>query len=293
MTYIILGQSLHDVADRAKSYFAQHYGAKGFKCETSIDDGLPLKPTWLATLSTGYYVGIEVRETPFSNSLYEFVSKSATRALPIQLWVAVPPTAAAPTFNAELKQARECGIGVAQINDDGSVHEFHRPVPLSLFGLKKTTLESVPKNRREEVKNAESTFLDGSPGQGCQAISQSLEELTRIFAEHTYSKGLWKHPAGTPALKARFFHTDSWATMLETMEVRIDVGKIKAKVPTFSKQSIVKARGHTDWRNAVSHQPTNFKQRKERDAKLRTMFESTRDLLIEWYEIAKPFKLIK
>lgn len=293
MTYKYLGENLHEIGDRAKQYFADNYGGTNFKCEQAIDKDLPLQPTWQASMSAGYCLCVDVRESPFSNTLYEFVTKCASRGLPVRLWVVVPQTAAAPSFNSELKQAHDVGVGVVQISDDGGAHEFHRPVALSLFGLKKTELKAVPKGQRDEVKTAESTFLDGSPGQGCQAICQALEQLTRKFAQHTYDQGLWKQPPGSAVYKADFFEKKSWAMVLEAMEDRIDGKKIKAKSPSFSPQSIVKARGHTDWRNIVSHKPHTFKQLIDRDAKLRTMFESTRDLLIEWYGIAKPFKLVK
>lgn len=293
MSYSILGQNLHETADRAKQYFSQHYGATNFACEQALDNDLPLKPTWLATLKAGYRLCIEVRETPFSNSLYEFVTKCATRGMPVRLWVAVPRSAAAPTFNTELKQARDAGVGVVQIAEDGVAHEFHRPVPLSLFALKKTDLKKVPKGQREDVKTAESTFLDGTPDQGCQAICQKLEELTRQFAEYTHGQGWWRQPAGTKPLQPKFFQTGAWAKVLELMEERLEAKRIQSKCNTFTKQIIVRARGHTDWRNEVSHKPVNFRQLKIRDAKLRTMFEVTRDLLIEWYGIARPFRLVK
>lgn len=107
MNYKILGQNLHEIADLAKNHFAQQYGANKFKCEQPIEEDLPLRPTWQCTLDAGYCLCVEVRESPFSNSLYEFVSMCAARALPIKLWVALPKVAAAPSFNTELKQARD------------------------------------------------------------------------------------------------------------------------------------------------------------------------------------------
>src|SRR5579864_2329023 len=105
MSYSFLGQNLHETADRAKKHFADTYGAKKFKCEVEIDPHLPLKPTWQATLSGGYILCIEVRETPFSPSLYEFVTRCSQQGRAIRLWVAVPQGQAAPTFGAELRQA--------------------------------------------------------------------------------------------------------------------------------------------------------------------------------------------
>jgi hypothetical protein len=292
VNYSILGQNLHAVADRAKAYFAAEYGAKHFSCESPVEHDLPLRPTWQAELAGGYYLCVEVRESPFSNTLYEFVSKCAANALPIRLWVVVPEGAAAPSFGTELKQARDLGVGVVQISDDGVAHVFHRPVALSLFALKKTDFNEVPKSQRDEVKTAESIFLDGSPDQGCQAICQALEQVTRKFAERTYEKGLWKQDQASSALDAAFFQTGPWSKVLEALESRIDTALVRAKSSMFHKNSIVRARGYTDWRNSVSHKPNSFKKRLARDAKLRTMFESTRDLLVEWYGIAKPFKVL-
>ena len=294
MTYTLLGQNLYDVANCAKRYFISEQGAKKFKCEQAIelDPSLPLKPTWQAALGSGYYLCVEVRESPFSPSLYEFVTQCAARGLPILLWVALPAGAAGPSFATELRAARDGGIGVVQFDASGAAHYFHRPVSLSLFGLKQTDIRLVPKGQREDVKNAEATFRDGSPPEGCQAICQALEQITRQFAEFTYQQGHWRHPAGSVALKQKFFQTDSWAKLLETMETRLDIAKVKSRAATFSKQNIVKVRGYTDWRNIVSHKPKSFKELRERDAKLRTMFEATRDMLLEWYVIAKAIKLI-
>jgi hypothetical protein len=160
-----------------------------------------------------------------------------------------------------------------------------------LFGLKATDLTTVPRKHRDEVKNAESTFRDGSPDQGCQAICQALEQLTRRFAEATYTKGQWKHSQGAQSHTANFFQNSAWARVLEELEERLDINKVKAKSPDFKKQAIVKARSHTDWRNAVSHKPKTFAELKSRDAKLRTMFEATRDTLIEWYHLTKSLNL--
>ncbi len=292
MSYQLLGQDLHETADRAKKFFSENYGATSFECEQPIYNDLPLKPTWQAKMKTGYQLCVNVQPSPFSPTLYEFVNKCAQRGLPIKLWVAVAQGAANATFSADLKQARDAGVGVVQLAEDGSGHEYHRAVPISLFALKKTDLKLVPKQKREEVKTAEATFLDGSPGPGCQSICQELEQVTRRVAEHSYNQGWWKSAAGAGALTAKFFGQDAWAQVLEEMEKRIDYVIMKTKSPNLSKQIIVRARAYTDWRNAVSHKPKTQLQLISRDAKLRTMFEATRDLLIEWYVIAKPLKLI-
>jgi hypothetical protein len=226
MTYQILGLDLHDTADRAKQYFAKEYGAKGFVCEEAIESDVPLKPTWQAKLNAGYLLCVEVRETPFSSTLHQFVAVCATKGLPVRLWVAVPQWAESSSFASDLKQARDVGIGVIQIRDDDS-HEFHRPVSLSLFALKKTDLKAVPSARREEIKSAESTFRDGSPDQGCQAICQALELITKNFAEYTYKQGWWKQPKQVKASGAKQPNFQGpWANVLECLEERIDAPKV-------------------------------------------------------------------
>lgn len=293
MSYVFLGQNLHGTADAAKRYFASEYGAVNFVCEAVLEDDLPLKPTWQATLPSGYTLCVEVRESPFSNTLYEFVMKCATRGMPVRLWVAMPHGTAAPTFNAELRQAHNAGVGVVQIAEDGAAHVFHRPVPLSLFALKKTDLARVPKTQREHVKTSESTFLDGTPDQGCQGICQALEHLTRDFSEFSFNEGWWRQPKGAKSMSSAFFQTKPWANVLEQLEDRLEISKVRGKAPTFSRQLIVRARGHTDWRNDVSHKPKTLRQLKDRDAKLRTMFEATRDLLVDWYAVARTLRLVR
>lgn len=293
MTYSLLGQDLHETADKAKQWFAERYGANRFKCETEVAPNLSLRPTWQADLKTGYKLCVNVQPTPFSQTLHEFVTQAASQTLPIKLWVAVPFDAPKESFTSELKQARSLGVGVVQISDKGAPHEFHRSVPLSLFALNRTDAKVIPRTRREVVMNAEDTFLDGTPDQGCQAICQELESSTRQFAQFTYEQGYWKTPNNAPSLKTKFFAKDPWAKMLEVMESRIDLKATASKSALFKKQLIVRARSFTEWRNDVSHKPKTLKELQARDAKLRTMFEVVRNLLVEWYDAVKPFGLLK
>lgn len=292
MSYSILGQDLHETADKAKQYFASKYGANHFVCEAAVDAQLPMKPTWQAALSSGYKLCIEVRQTPFSQTLYGFVTECANKNMPIRLWVAVPKRNAAPEFNSELKRARDIGIGVVEVEENGTGHEFHKPVPLSLFGLRRTDMGAIPKSRRDEVKAAEDSFLGGAPEQGCQEICQILEQLTRKFGEYTYMNGYWKTPIGAKKHDIKFFAHGSWQQMLEELDARIDDKRVRVKYPTFSKAKIAGARAYTDWRNSMSHKPRTLEQRKARDSDLRTMYEATRNLVIDWYKIAKAYKLL-
>lgn len=290
MSYQLLGQDLHETADRAKQYFRDKYGATSFKCEEEVSRELQLRPTWQANQGNGYVLAINVQPNPFSPTLHEFVNKCAQDAMPLKLWVAVPRRSANPTFNQDLRSAHQMGVGVIDFPDNGDAHVFHRPVPLSLFALGKIDSKSVPRRFRPSVKSAEDTFLDGDPGQGCQTICQELEDLTRkaasMFHQRGCFQGNWK-----PANGQNFFDIGDWGPLLQAFENRIDINSARGICPDFKADLIVKARGYRDWRNSVSHKPKNSKELKKRDACLRTMFEATRDLLIDWANATRSLKI--
>lgn len=291
MSYSLLGQDLHETAEHARNFFAQNYSATGFKCEQAVLTDLPLRPTWQARLKSGYSLCVNVQPSPFTPTVYEFVARCAQKNLAIKFWVAVAAGASKESFSNELKRAREVGIGVLEINADGSVQEFHSPVALSLFALQRTDLSKVPKALREEIKTAETSFLDGMPTQGCQTICQELEAVTRRFGEYAFDKGWWKVATGTKPPKLKFFRTDAWAKLLEEMETKIDYNTLRPKCPAFTRQLIVNTRAFTDWRNTVSHKPRSAAELQRRDLKLRSMFEMTTSLLLDWHRVTKPLKL--
>src|SRR5437773_12323241 len=56
-------------------------------------------------------------------------------------------------------------------------------------------------------------------------------------------------------LTTKFFQRDSWGTMLELMDARIDVKRVRTKASTFGRPLVAGARQYTNWRNIVSHKP--------------------------------------
>src|SRR5690349_10751980 len=124
MSYQLLGQDLGDTADKAKKYFQQNYGAKSFKCEEEVVKDFGLRPTWQAQQSDGYLLALNVQSFPFSNTLHEFVNKCAQDAIPLKLWVVVPRRPANQTFNEDLRNAHQMGVGVIDFPDDGDPHIF-------------------------------------------------------------------------------------------------------------------------------------------------------------------------
>lgn len=292
MTYSLLAESLRETADRAKSYFATAFGVNKFYCETEVDSDLPLVPTWHATTQDGYTLCIEVRDSPMSPSIYEFVAKCAARGLPIKLWVAIPEVQERSGFTRDLKSAKEMGVGVIQIlNESGEPYEHHKPVSMSLFAVKKIALNEIEKKRRETIKKAQDSFLDGSPNEGCRLICEELEAITRRFAYVTYEKECWKPDSSGKTLKESYFANGSWAKILEQLEKRLNKTKVRKMCSVFRDDLVRGVRQYTNWRNSLNHKPKTPRERAVRDAKLRTMFEVTCDILLDWYKVARRFKL--
>jgi hypothetical protein len=273
MPYQYLGQDLHDTADKAQRYFKDNYGAKSFQCEQPVADELALRPTWQAKQSDGYELFVNVQPQPFSPTLHEFVNKCVTESRPVTLWVALPRRATNSTFSQELRTAHQMGVGVLDFPDSGDPHIFHLPVALSLFALSRSDAKTIPLRFRQAIKVAEETFLGGAPGPGCQSICQELENLTRKGAAAFHQRGCYQGN-WSPNNAQSFFDTGDWGTMLKAFENRIDLSSVRRSCPNFDVDLVVKARGIRDWRNSVSHKPKNLKALKERDSRLRTMFEA-------------------
>lgn len=290
MTYTILGQDLHETADHAKRYFSTHHAASRFVCEQAVDPGLPLRPTWNAQLKNKYVLCVEVRDSPYSESLHQFVNLAVSRGLPIKLWVAVPQRPASATFSADLKTAKTTGVGVVSFSESGEAVELLGAVPLSLAALRRTDPTKIPRPIREEVMSAEKVFLNGNPGLGCQGICQLLEAGTRRFARKSYDSGWWKKKGGK-SHDLKFFEKDPWANVLRELEANLDVAAARKVCSKFDLHVVVRTRGFTDLRNTVSHKPSTAKQLLARDQRLRTMFESTRDILAEVCAMVAPIKL--
>jgi hypothetical protein len=79
--------------------------------------------------------------------------------------------------------------------------------------------------------------------------------------------------------------------MLAELDGRIIETKVKKKCGMFRRLLVAGARNHTEWRNSISHKVKSVREREERDKKLRTMFEATSDLLVEWLKTVQPLKL--
>lgn len=290
MSFKLLAPYLHPTALAAKKYFSEQHGAKSFCFETQIDKDLPLAPTLSARLSNGCILCIEVSEKAYSNSLDTFVVECSTRSFPVKLYVVLPSAKGDADFVSNLRKAKDRGVGVVELSDENTF-EAAEAVSLSLFGMHKNKLKEFPKTKREAVRQAQQTFLNGNPVKGCQSLYEELESLTRLFADRSKKEGWWRAPHSGEAKPTTNIKTGSWAKVLKDLAVFLDLDACKKRCPLICDALIASARGVTDPRNHTSHKPNTLKAMILRDQKLRTWFESTSDLLKNWYEATKPLKL--
>lgn len=290
MSFTLLAAHLHATASVAERYFSAEYGAKHFKHESAVDKNLPLTPTLSATLANGCILCIEVSERGYSNSLDTFVVECSTRSFPVKLYVALPSAKSDSDFAANLRKAKDRGVGIVECTETGT-YCMSEAVSLSLFGLRKTQLNEFPKPKREAIRVAEQTFLNGNPVKGCQALYEEVEAITRAFAQRSKNLGWWRSPHKGEKKASTNLSTGAWAKVLKELDTFIDMGLTRAKCPQMSDALIASAQGLTDPRNLTSHKPSNLKRIIQRDTKLRTWFESTRDVLKQWYEATRPLRL--
>jgi hypothetical protein len=216
----------------------------------------------------------------------DFVTKCATRGYPVLLWIVLPKNVGPSSLGKELKDARELGVGVARVIEDDTILEVHQPLALSLIALRCLSGRgALTKVQWVAVTDAERKFLAGNPDGACQDVGQQLEDVTRKFAAHSFALNWWNPNANPPNFDG------NWGPLLERLEQDILPRQVQARCPDFKKQHVTTVRHLAGLRNAVSHPPKNAKERRERDEKLRTMFESMRDALVDWYAFARVLKL--
>jgi hypothetical protein len=287
--YPVLAPELFETGDLAKVFFAKR-GATAFVCDTKFmeEEDLPLRPTWQATTRQYFRLCIDVRSSLVTNQFNDFVTACVINGHPVHLWVVLPKDVGISSLGKQLKEARDRGIGVAHVIEDGTIHVHHEAVSLSLFGLRKTERKGLTKAQWEVMSRADNLFLGGNPEGACQDIGQQLEEVTRKFAQESFNLNCWDPSAHAPSPG---LFTGNWDPLLEKLERDINPKEVQKKCSEFKKNYVTRARAITPDRNLMSHRPKNLRDRIRRDAALRTTYENMRDVLVAWCAVARAFKL--
>ncbi len=288
-SYVFLPQPLHGFAEEAKAYFSQRYGiAPGkFAVETRLRDSIRYGPTLHVTMRDHHILCVEVAPSFYTDSLSNFVLDCQREALPVQLYVAVPPDSTQSRLH-DLESAVKNGVGCVQLGKPPTI--IHSALSLSLTGVRHPKATDFPRKIREDLHRALDTFLQGNPGKGCQELYDEVEAIIRRVAEVAEKKVAWRRlkQAGktTPGLD---WAKDSWATVMESLYQHLDI--VKLGCPQLTPSLLSRVIGLVEHRNDVGHKPRNLDDLIERDTSLRTRFEHACDTLRELCEAVKVLKV--
>lgn len=290
-SYKFLASPLHSTANAAMVYFKNEVGLSHFKVEEPIGQNLEFRPTISCSSTEQYLVCVEISESawPLKNVLDTFVLDCKNQGMPVKLHVAIPKGVVDPDFSKNLKRAKSCGVGVLELEENGAAHVYHDALPLSLTGLRTYIPSEFPPKFRENLKGAESTFLNGNPHKGCGELYDLIEDLCRKVGDRADKKGYWKTVKSGTKIPKINFDTKSWALVVKHLESHLDIKKCNC--PKLKDTLLARIRGLTQHRNDSGHKPKNLSQLKQRDQELRTRFETARDTLRDLINATKPLHL--
>lgn len=282
MPYSILPPPLHQTADAARAFFRNYFGTPSFRIEESPYQGATYRPTFSGVTRDHHILCVDVSDTPYTNSLDAFVLDCKQRALPVKLFVAIPKGDGDSNFKANLRRAKENGVGVVEVGD-GSGSVIHDALSLLLTGVRPYNAQDFPAKYREAVSGAYNTFLNGDPAKGCARIFDELEALCRVIGR----KALRRRCFGNMAKATTFnFDTGPWATLIQFLNKHLDRGK--AKCPGLNEALFARIHGTTPHRNDSGHKPgRDTTALTRRDRELRTRFEHAADLLRDVIEASR------
>jgi len=275
MNFVYLSNSLVPTAERAVEYFRDNHGISGFRAEEEIGPTLQYRPTLQALTGERYILCVEVSESPYPALLEHVVLDCVTQGLPVKLYVAFPSNPLPADYKARVDRARAHGIGVLEVSPN-LTQLIHPSLPLSLTSLRPRPKNEFPARYRAVLAEAETTFKNGSPAQGCMLVHQEIEQLSRKIAKKTQAKALWR--GLRPGEKApRYSGKTAWSRVMEILIDHLD----SAKCSQPDRSLLNRIAGMTTHRNDGGHKPENLKALIKRDRELRTRFETAVDTLFD------------
>lgn len=283
-TYTILPEPLHATANAAMSWFVKNWGIPkaNFQIEAEVESDVGFRPTFVARTRDGHILCVEVSDTIYKNTLDSFVLDCQRTGRPIKLVVAVAKPISDPDYPKKHRQAKRAGVGILEVNEK-SGELIERPLSLTLASLRPVKADEFPTRYRESLVSAEGIFRDGEPSKACLSVYEELEDCFRKFARKCEQDGIWVKP---PKMN---LDTVAWAKLVASVKGGIERRDRKARLVTDALLSRV--HGVTSYRNESGHKPNTEAARRSRDAALRTRFESAIDLLKEFVNATKPFKI--
>lgn len=284
MSYGILQTRLHGVADEVQAYFRREWGVGKFAIEKQLLD-LGYRPTLSVVDRQKYYLCIEVSETAYSNFLDSVILDSMNRGLAIRLFVAVPAGSSGQQFELDRKLGRVRGVGLLFVDPYRHLTTLDRPaLPLSLTGARPIEARKFPARYRQDLQEAQSTYDGGNPPKACACVYDIIESVTRRLGRYISDKNLWNNQT---QIKLKW-EKAPWANILDSFLSYFNCNLVNC--PNLTQSLLHRIRGETDLRNQVGHAPRSTRERQERDAELRTRFETATDVLKALLDATRPIR---
>jgi len=285
LIYRYLPEQLHPTADAVMQFFRDSRGLRKMKIEEELEGTtLGYRPALHELTREGYYVSVDVKESPFSTTLEAVVSDCMQRSLPVKLFVAFPASSEIQDYRRLLGRAREKGVGVIEVADAGC-QILYEALALSLIGVRPIDKKSFPPKFRLALSDAEATFRT-SPEKGCSLIYDEIEALSRKIAAKTKAKGLWKSPPPGKRLPQTNLETGNWARAIDTLMNWLDWNKCG-----YLRDCLRRVQSVIPYRNESGHKPRTAAARIKRDRELKTRFEAASDMLRDLIVAARPLRL--
>jgi hypothetical protein len=282
--YRVLPPNLYDTANAAIEWFITTWGVKKSRVsvETAFDPEISFRPTFVAQLNDGHLLCIEVSQYVYSPTLDSVALACLRKALPVILYTAVPKDVSDPDYSRKFKAAKLAGVGILEV-DHQSGGILLSAVSLSLGGVRQPKLADFPSKYRQALQHADQTFRDGEPSKACSLVYDELESCFRKFAKKSFGKNLWQKP--------RRLHIDTapWARLIDEVDRTLDRSNTLTRKVTPA--LLARIKGVTTHRNDSGHKPKKLQERIRRDQALRTRFESGVDLLQEFLDDTRGFRI--
>lgn len=279
MSYSFLSPHLQSLAEAIRKCFKKNHGIGSFRIEEAISKNINFSHTLVATTKDYHFLCIEVSENAYLTTLDAIVLEYRDKSLPVKLYVAVPKDHPNTEFQLQLSRARQHGVGVIEVDDNGC-DIIQEALSQSLAGVRSP--DGFPSKYREGLTKALHTFRNGDPAKGCSAVYDEIEALSRKVAAKTHAKGWWK-TAPTENIQI-----GRWAKVMREMMNNLDYKKCPPKLTHVLIARIV---GVTAHRNETGHKPGTKAALINRDRQLRTRFESATDLLRDLIDAGKPLRV--
>jgi len=286
MNYNILPEPLRSTADVVYTYLNRDMGLNRINIEKSLDPSLGLRPTFSVRTRDAYMLCVEVSERISTPVVMPFVSHCKINCIPIKFFIALP-SIKYPDFGSELKQARDDGVGILEVNTlNHSCDTICSALLFSLVGLRKFNRRDFPKKYRLIVADAENLFRNGSPNEACSMIYDEIESLTRKIVIQAHQKGYVRTNIQNPSN----LNVMQWDNIITQLRNNIDNTR-NSPYAVIRPRLISKIHGIIDHRNQSGHKPKDLQTQIIRDTQLRTRMESAVDLLLDLVTTIHPLRI--